>query len=231
MWQGRCNDITNKNKELLLLKIDNMKNLIVALMFIPFIGFSQENEELIKKGVDTDKYVPKGIAVGVKAPSIIATSVAGSVINTDQIITEKNVVVIFYRGKWCPICNRYLANLQDSLSYITDKNTEVLVIGPETFENAEKTVEKAAAKFVMIPDTSLQILKDYDVLFNVTKKYQGKIKTFLFTDIAENNNQEEAQLPVPATYIIGRDGTIKWRHFDYDYSKRASVKEILDNLE
>ena len=46
----------------------------------------------------------------------------------------------------------------------------------------------------------------------------------------ENNNQEEAKLPVPATYIIGKDGLIKWRHFNYNYSQRASVKEILDNL-
>lgn len=199
-------------------------------MFLPIVAFSQENDELIKKGIDTDKYIPKGIAVGVKAPTINAKSINGDLINSNELIKEKSVVVIFYRGKWCPICNRYLANLNDSLSYITEKGVEVLVIGPETFENTEKTGEKANAQFVMIPDTTLQILKDYDVLFNVTKKYQGKIKTFLFTDISENNNQEEAQLPVPATYIIGKDGTIIWRHFDYDYSKRASVREIIDNL-
>ena len=39
------------------------------------------------------------------------------------------------------------------------------------------------------------------------------------TDITKNNNQEKATLPVPATYIIGKDGTIIWRHFDYNYSK------------
>jgi peroxiredoxin len=208
-----------------------MKNWLILILLFPLTVFSQETDELIKKGIDTDKYIPKGIAVGIKAPEIIAKSINGELINTNEIIKEKNVVIIFYRGKWCPICNRYLANLSDSLNYITDKNAEVLVVGPETFENTEKTGEKADAKFMMIPDTSLKILKDYDVLFNVTKKYQGKIKTFLFTDIAENNHQEEAQLPVPATYIIGKDGTIKWRHFDYDYSKRASVKAIIEHLE
>ena len=57
-----------------------------------------------------------------------------------------------------------------------------------------------------------------------------KIKTFKMTNIAKNNNQEVAKLTVPATYIIGRDGKVRWRHFDYNYSRRASTKSIIDNL-
>lgn len=168
--------------------------------------------------------------MGDKSPVIKGISVDGKEINSNETLKDKNIVLIFYRGKWCPVCSKYLSNLNDSLKFINKNNAEIFVVGPETFENAEKTVDKTNASFILIPDTSLQILKGYDVLFNVTKKYQGKIKTFLMTDIAKNNNQDEALLPVPATYVIGKDGVIKWRHFDYDYSKRASVKEIIDNL-
>ncbi len=208
-----------------------MKYALIFLLFSPIIGVSQQdNSKLIKKGIDTDKYVPKGIVVGENAPVIIGKSVDGFTINSSEILKDQEVVVIFYRGKWCPVCNRYLSNLSDSLKYITEKEAQVLVIGPENFESAEQSAEKAEAKFTLIPDTTLQILKDFDVLFNVTKGYQKRIKTFKGTDIAENNNQEEAALPVPATYIIGKDGKIKWRHFNYDYSKRASVKAIVTNL-
>ncbi len=209
-----------------------MKSLLLMLLIIPSFSFSQENAKMmIGKGMDTDKYIPKGLRVGDKAPIIVANSINGKEINSEQIIKEKEIVVIFYRGEWCPICNRYLQNLNDSLQYISDRNAEVLVIGPETFENSEKIAENTKATFTLVPDTTSKILKNYDVLFSVTKKYQKKIKTFLRTDIAENNHQEEAQLPVPATYIIGKNGLIKWRHFNYNYSERASVKEILDNLE
>lgn len=199
---------------------------------MPLIVFSQEDEKMMKKkGIDTEKYIPKGLNIGDRAPEIIANSVGGKRVFSSEILkTEKQIVVIFYRGEWCPICNRYLSNLNDSLGFILDAGAEVLVVGPESFDNAEKTQEKSKGTFILIPDTTMGIMKDYDVLFSVTKKYQGKIKTFLFTDIAESNNQEEAQLPVPATYIIGQDGKIKWRHFDYDYSKRASAKSIIDNL-
>ncbi len=209
-----------------------MRNCILFFMLFPLLLSAQNNASLMKKrGVDTSKYVPKGLMVGDKAPIIIGTSINGNKVNSNEIIKEKEVVVIFYRGKWCPVCNRYLTNLHDSLALITGKKAEVLVIGPETFDNAEKTANKTGGDFVLIPDTNLKILTDYDVLFNVTKGYQNKIKTFLLTDIAKNNNQEEAILPVPATYIIGKNGLIKWRQFDYDYTKRASVKSIIKHLE
>jgi len=209
-----------------------MKNIILLLVLFPLITFSQEyTKEMVKKGVDTTKYVPKGLQIGEEAPQITGASVDGQLINSKQILKGKKIVLIFYRGKWCPVCNKYLNNLNDSLSYITSKNTEVIVVGPETFDNAEKMVDKTKGDFVLVPDTSFKILADYDVLFHVTKKYQGKINTFLMTDIAKNNNQEEAILPVPATYIIGQDGKIKWRQFDYNYGIRASAREIINQLE
>ncbi|PCJ27048.1 MAG: hypothetical protein COA97_04985 [Flavobacteriales bacterium] len=209
-----------------------MKRVLFILFVLPFFSVAQNSSKvLVKKGIDITKYVPVGLKIGSDAPVIKGFSLKGKKINSLEILeNKKSIVLIFYRGKWCPHCNRFLSNLNDSLQYITNKNAKILVVGPESFENTEKTAKKSDANFILIPDTSMQIQKDYDVLFSVTKKYQGKIKTFLRTDIAKNNNQLEATLPVPATYIIDSTGKITWRHFDYDYSKRPSVKEIIDNL-
>jgi peroxiredoxin len=208
-----------------------MKNLLFVLFLIPIIAIAQDKTKaMVKKGVDTSSYIPAGLKIGDKAPVIKGVDLNGKLINSDETLKGKNIVLIFYRGKWCPVCNRYLSNLNDSLQHILNNNAEVFVVGPETFENTEIIADKTESTFTLIPDTSFQILNDYDVLFNVTKKYQNKVKTFLRINIAENNHQSHAQLPVPATYIIGKDGLIKWRHFDYDYTKRASVREIIDHL-
>ena len=199
---------------------------------MPFFVMAQTDLKSInKKGIDTSKYIPKGLLIGEKAPIIESISNSGELISSQEIIKNQEIVVIFYRGKWCPVCTRYLSNLNDSLNSILKKNAVLLVIGPETFENANKTIEKTKGTFTLIPDTSGKIASEFDVMFYVTSGYQKKIKTFLRTDISKNNNQDEAQLPVPATYIIGKDGNIKWRHFKYNYSERASVKEILNHLE
>ena len=73
-------------------------------------------------------------------------------------------------------------------------------------------------------------MKDYDVMFSVTKAYQDRILSSLSTDIAKNNGHDPAHLPVPATYIINKQGIITAVQFDPDYQKRASVKWMLQNL-
>ena len=209
-----------------------MRKLFLLFILWPFCILAQTTKESMdKKGMDTTQYIPKGLAIGTEAPSIKGVALGGSVIDSKKILQDKSIVLLFYRGEWCPICNRYLSNLNDSLKYITDKGADVIVVGPETIENTQKTADKAKSAFILLPDTSSQILTAYDVLFYVNEKYQRKIKTFLRTDIAENNNQEEAMLPVPATYVIAKGGIIKWRHFDYNYSKRATVREIINQLE
>jgi peroxiredoxin len=73
-------------------------------------------------------------------------------------------------------------------------------------------------------------MKDYDVMFDVTKEYQDKILTRLSIDIAKNNGRDSARLPVPATYIINREGIIVAVQFDPDYHNRATVRWMLQNL-
>ncbi|MGB1207454.1 MAG: peroxiredoxin family protein [Chitinophagales bacterium] len=180
--------------------------------------------------VDKESQMPKGLAVGEEAPDFVAMNQEEEEVVLSEILEEHSVVLFFYRGEWCPICNRYLSNFQDSLAFVEAQNVKVIAVTPEKLESSQKIVEKTDAEFIVVNDADESISKKYDVLFGVTTAYQKKIKTLLFTDIAKNNEQEEASLPVPATYIINRKGEIVYRHFDVNYKKRASVKEILANL-
>ncbi len=206
-----------------------MNKIIIILLMIPIV-VSCQNTKLKKAGIDETEYVPTGINKEAIAPLINTFSIRNKAINSAKILEEKQLVVIFYRGKWCPVCNKYLNNLADSLQYITNKNALVLIVGPESIENAEKTENKTSSDFILIADKNAKIQKYFDVLFTVNKSYQNKIKIFLATDIAKNNEQEKAQLPVPATFIINKKGVISFKHFDYDYNNRASVKAIVDAL-
>lgn len=194
------------------------------------IGKAYSQTDLLKYGIDDNQHIPKGLNVGDKAPIIYETAVNGDKINTAELIGEQEVVVLFYRGEWCPVCNKYLSNLSDSLAMIESK-AKVLVIGPEVIDKAKEVSEQQKEMFTIISDTKELYLKGFDVSFYVSDKYQKKIQTFLHTSIAENNDQDYARLPVPATFVIGKDGIIKYKHFDYDYKVRASAKEILRALE
>lgn len=205
-----------------------MKLLIAVLILFSINCSSQENKQ--KFGIDTSFTLPTGIEKGIKAPIINALDIHGDSINSRDLLKDKQIVLLFYRGEWCPVCNKYLSNLNDSLNYIKEKNAIIVVVGTELIEKATKTEKKTDADFIIISDTSYTIQNDYNVLFKVTKGYQTKIKTLLLTDIAKNNGKEDAFLPIPATYIINQKGFITFKHFDYNYHNRASVKEIIDNL-
>ena len=97
-------------------------------------------------------------------------------------------------------------------------------------ENVEQTVKINKLTYTVIYDCQEQIMKDYDVMFNVTQEYQDKIKSKLSVDIASYNGRDAAHLPVPATYIINKQGVIVAVQFDPDYQNRATVAWILQHL-
>ena len=137
--------------------------------------------------------------------------------------------MLFYRGQWCPYCNQQLKKVNDSLQMITSKGATVLAITPETAENIAKTIEKTKAGFSIIEDMNLAIMKQYKVNFAVDDNTIAKYKNYGI-DFDKANGSNSANLPVPATYIIGTNGLIKYAFFDVDYKKRASVKDIIQHL-
>lgn len=203
---------------------------IVNITLIILITNTLYAQDFEKYGMDTS-YIPSGLLVGTMAPKIQGLTRSGSRFSLAKTLESKQVILVFYRGNWCPYCNRYLSNLNDSLELLTGKNVEIVVVSPENKEEMEKMDSKIGSGFTFLPDSAGQIMKSYDVLFTVTEGYSKKIKRFLFTDIGKHNGQTQAQLPVPATYVISQDGRITYRHFNYDYATRASVKQLLDALE
>jgi peroxiredoxin len=174
--------------------------------------------------------IPHGLKPGDKAPDFTGYDQKGKQVELKKILEQGPVILFFYRGKWCPICSRYLNNYQDSLKVITDQGFNIVAITPESIENVEQTVKLHNLTFTVIYDCQEKIMKDYEVMFSVTKAYQEKIISEFSMDIAKNNGRDAARLPVPATYIINREGIIVAVQFDPDYKKRASVKWMLQNL-
>ncbi len=172
---------------------------------------------------------PKGLNVNVAAPSFSAKDQNGKTVSLNEELKKGQVVLVFYRGQWCPYCNKHLKKLEDSLSLITAKGAILITITPEKPENISKTIEKTKASYSILFDDGLKIMKSYDVAFAVDEKTVEKYKGYGI-DFTKANGENGDNLPVPALYIIGMDGKIAYRYFDTDYSKRASVAEILAHL-
>ena len=85
-------------------------------------------------------------------------------------------MLFFYRGEWCPYCNKHIEQLQDSLQLLTGKGAYVIGVTPETGENINKTVGKTHASFSIIEDKGYRIMKDYKVNYVVDNATVSKYK-------------------------------------------------------
>lgn len=172
---------------------------------------------------------PKGLGVNDKAPDFSTVDQSGNKISLSETYKKGSVVLIFYRGQWCPYCNRQMMQLQDSLSMIKDKGATVIAVTAEKPENISKTVAKTKASFPIVHDEKLAIMKQYDVAFAVDAKTVETYKKYGI-DFEQANGSNGANLPVPAVYVINKEGKIVYRYFNKDYTKRATIKEILSYL-
>jgi peroxiredoxin len=171
---------------------------------------------------------PSGLPVGAQAPDFSLTDQNGKSFQIKEENKNKTVVLIFYRGQWCPHCSKQLKGLNDSMQILTGKGATIVAVTPELPENVNKTIEKTKASFPILSDAGLKVMNAYKVAFAVDAETVEKYKKYGI-DFNKANGANGASLPVPAVYII-KNGTITWRYFDVDYRKRPSVNEIAAQL-
>lgn len=172
----------------------------------------------------------KGLKVGSQAPDFSALDLDDNVFSLNSALKKGPVVLIFYRGQWCPYCNKHLKKLEENLGKIYAKNASVVAISPEKSEFLKRTAEKTHASFSLLYDEGYKIAEAFDVAFRPTKFERAIYNKILRADLKNVHSDESQQLPIPATFIIGKDGKIIWRHFDPDYKKRSTIEEIINNL-
>ena len=169
------------------------------------------------------------LKVGETAPAFRGQDADGHPVELKQLLKKGPVVLYFYRGQWCPFCNRQLGQLQDSLQTLTSKGAQIVVVTPETQANIDKTVEKTKFSLPIVHDQDLAIMKAYHTAFTVDAATAQKYADHGL-DLKAANGLDQAVLPVPATYVIGRNGKIKFVFFDPDYRHRASVRQVASAL-
>tara|TARA_R110001583_G_scaffold8075_4_gene39443 strand:- start:42385 stop:42966 length:582 start_codon:yes stop_codon:yes gene_type:complete len=169
------------------------------------------------------------LQIGQKAPQFTAFDQNGDKFVSSELLKTNQLIVVFYRGQWCPFCNRHLSELQDNLENFKKAGAQIVAITPEKTENINKTVEKTKADFPVLWDKDNSIMASFGVNFILAKNLQEKYKEY-GVDLAKDNGNPSQTLPVPATFIIGKNGKIKFLQYDPNYKNRSSAKEILEQL-
>jgi len=103
--------------------------------------------------------------VGQKAPVFSAVDADSNIFYLQKALENGSVVLIFYRGFWCPVCNKHLGSLQDNLRLIENTGAKVIAVSPEKPEFLDKMALRTGAQFTLLYDEGYRIAKAYDVVY------------------------------------------------------------------
>ncbi len=170
------------------------------------------------------------LKVGESAPEIVGVDQNGKKINSTEILKHNKILLVFYRGNWCPHCKKHLASLQERLDEFIEKGVYVMVVTPETVERTKQTSEMWHINFSIVHDVGNKIMNDYKVAFEVNHDNVPNYYGIVSRNVAEYNVQNNNVLPVPATYIIDQNGIISYVQYDPNYKNRSNFSEILKML-
>lgn len=168
---------------------------------------------------------------GMKAPPVVLPDQHGERFDIVTILARGPVVVTFYRGGWCPYCNLELKAYQAVLPRLLGAGASLVAISPEKPEETATTAEKNALAFPVLSDVGQEVGRAFGVVYALTAALRE-----LYTNLglglpARHATPDDWALPLSATYVLDRDGTILHADLGTDYRRRADPTEIITLLE
>ncbi|AEL26610.1 peroxiredoxin-like family protein [Cyclobacterium marinum] len=170
------------------------------------------------------------IKIGAKAPIFELPNPQGKTISLTSLLNKGPVVITFYRGSWCPYCNLQLRALQAKLGDIHELGATLVAISPEVPDESMTENEISKMEFIVLSDQDAKVASKYGVAWEVPEFLIEHMREDRKLDLEKINNGNGTILPIPATFVLGSDGVVKWSYVNIDYRTRSEPDEIIEAL-
>ncbi|RXJ98969.1 alkyl hydroperoxide reductase [Arcobacter sp. CECT 8989] len=175
-------------------------------------------------------FVENALNVGDTIPNFQLPNTFGVDLDLYNVLEKEPIVISFYRGAWCPYCNLELQALNNALSEIKNKHACLIAISPQTPDNSLSLQEKLHLKFEVLSDIENRVAKKLGLVFKFSPELENLYKNGFGLNFETIYGEDNYELPVPATYVIGQDKKVKYAFLNVDYTKRAEPSEIIEAL-
>ncbi|MCA9105836.1 MAG: redoxin domain-containing protein [Planctomycetales bacterium] len=197
----------------------------IGLMFASAVAIAQEPESLVAEAAgDT-----RPLEVGAEAPDVELTRPDGTAVRLADLHAERPLVIVFFRGSWCPFCNRHTQALARVYPGIKEAGAELIAVSPDNLTNTRDNVEKNEIPFPVYSDSSVAATKAFGLAFRVDDQTIERYRGFGI-DLERASGYDHHALPVPAVFIIDTDGKIAFAHSDPNYRVRLDAEKILEQV-
>lgn len=153
----------------------------------------------------------------------------GKLVASAELLSKGRLVVCFIRGRWCPFCVGQLEAMNLIVPRIEQAGASLIAISPQTVQQSFFMHDQHKLRSPLLSDRGNQVARQFGLVYRVPE-YQQAVYQRAFVNLPFANGDASWELPVPATYILDREGTISYASANEDYTQRPEPAEILAAL-
>jgi peroxiredoxin len=179
--------------------------------------------------LQSEGIVERALSVGTQAPHFELQDHNGRIVRSADLLSNSRVVICFFRGRWCPFCVGQLEAMNGVLPPIQRARAALVAVSPQTVKQSFFMADQHKLAFSLLSDVGNQIARQFGLVYRVPED-QKAIFQRSFINLPLANGDDSWELPIPATYILERDGRVVYRAADPDYTHRPEPIHILEQL-
>ncbi len=170
------------------------------------------------------------LKTGSPIPAVTLVRPDGKPLELRAEVARKPTLLIFYRGGWCPFCNLHLSRLRDVVPQLEKRGVQVIAISPDRPEALKKALDKGPLNYQLASDHSAAAMKAFGLAWRADDATIGRLQGHGI-DIEAASGEKHRLLPVPAAYLVGTDGLVRFSYANPNYKVRVSPEVLVSAAE
>ena len=188
-----------------------------CLLFVATLTQAQTNSTALK--------------VGDTIPDVSLRTEENQSVRLRELVSEKPTVLIFYRGGWCPFCNRHLQSLAGIEDDLNKAGAQLLAVSMDTPAKLKATPDREKLHYRLFSDSDAVAATAFGIAFKVDDTLVKKYKDAYKIDLEAASGNDHHILPYPAVFIVNTNGVIRFAHVNPDYKVRLAPAKILEAVQ
>lgn len=169
------------------------------------------------------------LPVGVKAPEFELPDHDGKIVRSADLLARGRLVLCFIRGRWCPFCVGQMEATNLLVPLIAETGASLVVISPQTVKQSYFMYDQHKLRFPLLSDSGNKVARQFGLTYRVPAAQEAVYRR-AFVNLPFTNGDDSWELPIPATFILDRDGTVLYLSANEDYTERPEPGELVASL-
>jgi peroxiredoxin len=169
------------------------------------------------------------LPVAAPAPAFELADHDGKIVRSSDLLGRGRLVMCFLRGRWCPFCVGQMEAMNLVVPFIEQAGAAVVAISPQTVKQSYFMHDQHKLRFPLLSDAGNKVARQFGLTYRVPVAQEAVYRR-AFVNLPFTNGDDSWELPIPATFVLERDGTVRYASANEDYTERPEPGQIIECL-